>query len=129
MLKLRSDQMTLGIKEETDFIRWFVNDYMPENLPHIHQVFTPEELNTLVRNGRNQAIQHGFHQPVNQTHFITFMWNIGANFYDTPAFKPILENNLLSESEKIKQFYQVSDEDWEKSIQQANESYWLKEAL
>jgi len=102
---------------------------MPEHLPEIHQDFIPEELNTLIRNGRNQAIKNGFKYPLNQTHFITLMWKIGANFYETPAFKPITENNTLNETEQIDQFYQVSDEDWNKAIQQANDSYWLKEKI
>jgi aminoglycoside/choline kinase family phosphotransferase len=68
------------LSKESDFIQWYVDDYMPNNLPDAAQGFKQAELNTLIKNGRNQAIQQGFIDPQNQVHFVTLMWQVGANF-------------------------------------------------
>jgi len=127
MLKLRPDQMTQHITQKTEFIDWYVNKFMPDQLPEYHQLFDLEELSEMIKNGRDQAIQHCFNTPLSQSHFITLLWHIGANFYHASGFKAIALACEQPEEERIDAFYQLSDEHWNEAIQQRDNYLWFKE--
>ncbi|MCF6345804.1 MAG: hypothetical protein L3J00_04970 [Thiomicrorhabdus sp.] len=131
MLTLHPDQMTLRITKEADFIDWYVNEFMPSELPDYHALFDSEELiemlKEMIKHGRGQAIHHGFNTPVSHSHFITLMWHIGAAFYQAPEFKAIALAKDQPETERIDAFYQVRDQHWREAKQNANERLWLPE--
>ena len=126
MLKLRLEQLTYRIREEADFIDWYVNDFMPDQLPEYHTLFDVDTLKEMTKNGRDRAIKHGFNQPISHSHFITLMWHIGADFYQQPGFKAIAESNE-PEAERIDAFYQLSDDLWDEAGEQADERFWFRE--
>jgi hypothetical protein len=126
MLTLHPEQMTLSITEETDFVTWYVNEFMPSELPDYHALFDFEQLSEMIKNGRNQAIQHGFNTPLSQSHFITLMWHLGANFYQDPKFKAIALAKEQPEAERIDAIYQISQQHWEEIKQHADDLLWFQ---
>lgn len=125
MLKLHPQQMSLRIVPEAGFIDWYVNDFMPEQLPDYYRAIAPGTLGEMVKNGRDQALKHGFKDPANQAHFITLMWHIGANFHHAPGFKAIAQAGQSPESERINAFYQVSEAHWDDAVKKADDRHWF----
>ncbi len=115
------------LSDETDFIQWYSDDYLPEYLPDIAQAFPPEKLKEMVKYGRNQAIQQGFNDPANQVQFVTLMWQLGPDFYDFPGFKEIINADQTTETERIDKLYQVNSTQWDNAMQNSHPHYWFQE--
>jgi len=128
MLKLNPQQMLLRIAPASGFVDWYVNDFMPQQLPDYHQAIAPDTLSEMVKNGRNQADGYGFKDPVSQVHFVTLMWHIGPNFHQQPGFREIAQNTRQPGPERIDNFYHVSDAHWDHAVQNTDERHWFSEA-
>jgi GH24 family phage-related lysozyme (muramidase) len=101
---------------------------MSECLPVFHTTFTTEERLRMVSNGRKIALQQNFHDPIYQAHFITFMWTIGANFYQKSGFKEIIKETDSSEAVKINKFHtEISEKQQSQAVDQTNDWYWFSE--
>lgn len=128
MLIMKKEQMMMGISEEEGFVHWYANDFMSECLPIFYAALTTEERLNMVSNGRQIALQQNFHDPVHQTHFITFMWTIGANFYQQTGFKDIIQETNTSEAVKINKFHtEISEKQRHQAIEQTNDGHWFSE--
>jgi hypothetical protein len=126
MLIIKENQMMIGISEEEGFVNWYINEFMPECLPIFHKAFNTEELLEMISTGRRIAIQYDFNNPVCQTHFITFMWEIGANFYQQPGFKEIIKEVDSLEDVKINKFYtEISENKKNNAIDKSNDWSWF----
>lgn len=117
------------LREETDFIQWYIDDYLPENLPDISQAFPPKDLKIMIKNGRKEALKQGFTDPASQVHFVTLMWQLGPNFHHFSGFKEIINADQASEAERIDQLYQVNAAQWDNARQNSNDHYWHQEAI
>jgi hypothetical protein len=117
------------LSKESDFIQWYVDDYMPDNLPAIHQAFKPKQLNNMIKTGRNEALKYGFTNPISQAHFVTLMWQIGANFHHFTGFKEIANSTEQSGAERIKQLYQIDDSQWDHAEKNTSDRHWFSEVI
>ena len=125
MLIIRDDQLTLDIADEQGFADWYTDTFMPKHLPLFCEELSREVRIARVIYGRNQAIAHGFHDPVNQTHFVTLMWDIGPNFYTFPGYKEIAEATADPESLRIDRLYDDITEEQDKAATEgADETAW-----
>ncbi len=130
MFTLRKEHMMMRISQEQGFIDWYVNDFMPEHLAIFHESFNKEDLYRMVRNGRKDAIACGFDDPSSQVHFVTFMWKLGANFYQIRGFKEIVNTTEQSAPERIERLYnEISDAQRDYAIDNTNDRYWFPETM
>ena len=127
MLNIDPEQMTLKIAQESGFVDWYSNDFMTEHLPGFHAAFAPEIRHEMVKNGRKQALKHGFKDPVSQAHFVTLMWHIGPDFYHFPGFQDIAQATRQPGPERINDFYHVSEAHWKHAVQHTDKRHWFSE--
>ena len=128
MLTIHPEQMTLKIAQEPGFVDWYSNDFMAEHLSEFHALFDNESLHEMVKNGRKEALNHGFKDPTSQVHFVTLMWHIGPDFHQFPGFQEIAHTSQQAEPERIDHFYQVSDTQWDDAVRNSDNRHWFREA-
>jgi len=126
MLKMRLSQMLMHIMSEEGFVDWYVNKFMPDNLPEFHQNLSTTSLEDMVRSGRKIAIAHGFSEPDSIFHFVTLMWIVGPNFMDFAGFKEALEHKDLSDAQCIDALYSVDRELAAEAIVNADDTAWWR---
>jgi len=125
MLIIRDDQLTLPISNEAGFVKWYVEKFMPELMPIFCEEVSESIRRKRVTNGRELAIKYGFLDPNSQTHFVTFLWEIGPKFYAFKGYKDIIENTQQSTRTKIQQLYdEITEAQEEKAIKGFNEQDW-----
>lgn len=126
-MKIRTEHMTMNLAEETTFVTWYVHEFMPDYLPEFHAVFTTADLTRMVRNGRKEALAHGFTDGPSQAHFVTLMWKLGPSFHRFPRFKEIANDRQGTGPERIERFYQVPDDQGAWAVLGADDRYWFPE--
>lgn len=126
MLKMRPIHMLMRIVSENGFVDWYVNKFMPDNLPEFHQALSTTSLEDMVRSGRKTAIAYGFSEPDSIFHFVTLMWIVGPNFMDFSGFKEALENKDLDDAGRIDALYNVDSELSAEAIINADDTAWWR---
>lgn len=125
MLIITDDQLTLSIASEQGFANWYVDTFMPEHLTVFCDEVSREVRKQRVIYGRKQALAHGFTTPINHTHFVTLMWDIGPNFYFFPGYKEIVEATTEDENVRIDRLYNdVTEEQDHEATWGADEAGW-----
>ncbi len=125
MIIIREDQLTLPIANEQGFVDWYIDTFMPEHLFYVYAGVERKVLTKRVRYGRQIALSFGFVDPISLTHFVTFMWAIGPNFYIYSGFKEITEATYQPDMKRIDRFYdEVTDEQNMEARLGANEKAW-----
>ncbi|MFA5983579.1 MAG: hypothetical protein WC782_06155 [Methylococcaceae bacterium] len=109
MLVIKDHQLTAPIANESGFVNWFVDTFMPGFLDEFHDTIARDILIKRTRYGRNKALSFGFKDPISHTHFVWLMWEIGPDFFTFPGFKEIVEDTTKPEMQRIDAFYQVPD--------------------
>jgi hypothetical protein len=127
MLTVRPDQTAIGIATERSFVDWYVDTFMPEELPHFHEALSDTSLREMVGNGRRRAIGYGFSDPRCQAQFVTLMWVAGPRFADFPGFAEIAADTASPESERIDAFYAVDPALAAEAIVRADDSGWFSD--
>jgi hypothetical protein len=126
MLRLTQAQMLLAIVEERGFVDWYVDRFMPDHLPDFHRAFSRNELVSMVRRGRQEAIVYDFDDPASQVHFVTLMWTMGPTFHHHPGFREIATARDQPGPARIERFYrEVTDEQGASAVLAANDRYWF----
>jgi hypothetical protein len=128
VLSIRKEQMPMRLNEESGFIDWYINEFMPEYLPQFHETFNFEDLAKMVAHGRREALKYGFADPESQIHFVTLMWKIGPNFHHFPGFREIANATDQPGPMRIEQFYHVSDEEGADAVLGADDRFWFPES-
>lgn len=104
-MKLTREQLDSRIATEDGFVRWFADQFMPEQLPEFHAEFTREKLHAAARRARRTAVHFGFADPPSQAHFAALMWRVAANFFVFPGFREIANDTGRSGPSRIARFY------------------------
>lgn len=123
---MRPLHMLMRIVSEEGFVGWYVNEFMPDNLPEFHQALSTTSLEGMVRFGRKTAITHGFSEPDSIFHFVTLMWVVGPNFMDFAGFKETLERKDLDDARRINALYSVDRELAADAIVNADDTAWWR---
>lgn len=126
MLKISRQQQLAFIKSDEAFVQWYTESFMPDNLPHFYHDIENAMLRRMVLNGRRIAESKGFPDPNTQAHFITFMWSVGANFFEFPIFAAIINRPDLQPTEKIDRLYEVDGDAAAEVILQADDGAWFR---
>lgn len=105
MLKISQAQLDARIATESGFTQWFVDQFMPEELPEFHAEFTRDKLLATARRARRTAIDLGFDDPPSQAHFVALMWRLGANFFQFPGFQEIARDTATAGPVRVDRFY------------------------
>ena len=83
---LTSAQMAAYLRNDDDFAEWYVEEFMKNFLPQYYFNVSDDGKRRMVTNGRHYAQGYGLTLNEAQAHFITLMWEIGANFDLQPGF-------------------------------------------
>lgn len=83
----------------------------------------------MVLNGRRYAQARGLEDPQSQAHFITLMWQIGANFFLQPGFEEIFADRTLISNQKIDRCYKVPKDQGVNAVMNADAVYWYPEMV
>lgn len=125
MMRLSEKQKYARIATEPKFVAWYVDDFMPSQLPEVLRLFKRDKLVEMVAVGRRIAVDHGFTDPPSQAHFITLMWKIGAGFFTMPGFREIALDRTRPGPERINRFYAVSEDQAADAILAADDAVWF----
>lgn len=126
MLKISRQQRLAFLKPDEAFVEWYTESFMPDNLPHFYHDIDNAMLRRMVLNGRRIAESKGFPDPATQAHFITFMWSVGADFFEFPVFAAIVNQPKLSPAEKIDRLYKVDGSVASEVIVKADDRAWFR---
>ncbi len=128
-IRFTRDQMLTPIREDADFARWYVDEFMKTCLTQYWLSVSDDGKHEMVLNGRAQARAYGIGDIESQTHFITFMWTIGPNFHLQPGFAEIAANRQLTGPDKINRFYDLPADQATTAIHAADDRYWYPEMI
>ncbi len=130
MLKIRTEQLDAFLADESWFVRWYVEEFIPDHLPGFHETFDDRELREMTALARRTAIEKGFGDPPSQVHFVTLMFKIGPTFFKFPGFKEITEAPDLPGPERIRRYYEdVTSEQAAEAILGAEDRCWSPDLL
>lgn len=125
MLNLTNEQLLICIADESGFVDWYVERFMPEHLPEFVGLFPQEKLKDMIRRGRRIALRKRFTDPASQVHFVTLMWRVGANFFQMPGFSAIADDFSDTPSSRIDRFYAVPSDLAAEAILAADDQVWF----
>jgi len=119
------------IGTDVAFSEWYVEKFMKEFLPQYYFNVSDEGKREMVINGRHYAREFNLHEPEAQAHFITLMWEIGANFYEFPGFSDVLSRDDLAEMQKIDALLDgtVTDQQAIVAIMNPDDRYWYRQNI
>ncbi len=124
-MKLTTDQMMGSSMPPEDFARWYVADIMKSEFSAFVRDLGEEACRRQTRMGQRYASHFGINRPDQQGQFLTIMWAIGPNFFETDEFAHVLARSDLSEVAKVDALYKVSDEAGGRATQRADDRYWF----
>lgn len=128
-VKFTNKQMMAHVEKDNTFAEWYVEEFMKKNLPDLYYSISSEGKREMTVNGRAYAREYGFNDSESQAHFITLMWNIGANFFMHDGFREIANNKTLTGAEKIDAFYAVPKDQAVQAIMNPDDHYWYPEMV
>lgn len=108
-----------------DFARWYVDDIMRSEFPHFVRDLGVTSCEEKTRTGLRYAVHFGITRPDLQGQFMTIMWALGPNFFETAEFYRVLTAANLDEDAKVDALYQVSDQAGGYARQRADDRYWF----
>lgn len=124
-LKFTRKQMMGPSMPPEDFARWYVNDIMKSEFLHFVRDLGVESCERKTRMGLLYARHFGIERPDLQGQFMTVMWALGPNFFETEAFSRVLTDATLNEEQKIDELYKVSNEAGGEAASRADDFYWF----
>ncbi len=123
--KFTQRQMMAPPMPPQKFAEWYVQDIMKSEFPHYIRDLGERSCQSQTRNGLYYAEHFGIRRPDLQGQFMTIMWALGPNFFETEEFSRILHDASLSEDAKIDALYNVPDDAGGKAHARANDLYWF----
>jgi hypothetical protein len=128
---LTSAQMSAYLRNDDDFAEWYVEEFMQNFLPQYYFNVSDDGKRRMVTNGRHYAQGHGLTANEAQAHFITLMWEIGANFDLQPGFRDVLARGDLANMDKINHLFDggVTEDQAVFAIQHNDERFWHRDVL
>ncbi|MEJ6404348.1 hypothetical protein [Yoonia sp. 2307UL14-13] len=102
---------------------------MKTHLPEQFYSLSDEGKREMVVNGRRYAESRDLTDPQSQAHFITLMWQIGANFFIQKGFAEIFADDALTGPQKIDRCYDVPKESAVAAIMNADAVYWYPDMV
>lgn len=129
MLRLTTDQMMNSDMSDAQFVAWYVDEFMPEELADFYIDLGPETCKRFVANGRKYAAHFGITRPDLQGQFLTLMWELGPSFFEVREFRGWLDKKAMPQAEKVDALYNVSHASAEEALATANHEYWYPEMI
>ena len=108
-----------------EFAAWYVAEIMVTEFPHFIRDLGKKACEAQTRNGLYYAEHFGITRPDLQGQFMTIMWAVGPNFFETKAFGDILNAPHLDEDAKIDALYGVPAAAGGRAVENANDLYWF----
>ena len=127
MMKMTDEQALGAPMSDEAFLDWYVEDFMRTELDAFYIDLGPRLCRTFTATGRLYAAHFGLRRPDLQTQFITLMWVLAPNFWEVPEFRAFLENDALSEGDKIDALHEASDEAAAAAMAGADSEAWYPE--
>ncbi len=123
--------MGVHLRRDDDFADWYVEEFMKGFLPQYYFNVSDDGKRRMVINGRHYAMDHGLTANEAQAHFITLMWEIGANFDLQPGFRDVLARRDLANMDKINHLFDggVTEEQAVFAVMHNDERYWHRDVL
>ena len=112
------------VHSDEGFCAWYVGEFMKTHLPTQYYSVSDDSKHEMVLNGRRYAQARGLEDPQSQAHFITLMWEVGADFFRHPGFAEIFADTALTGPQKIDRCYEVPSDTAAKAMMQADPLYW-----
>lgn len=124
-------QMGAYMQRDDHFAEWYVEDFMKSFLPQYYVNVSDDGKRRMVTNGRHYAQTYGLTANEAQAHFITLMWEIGANFDTQPGFRDVLARDDLQNMDKINHLFDggVTEDQAVFAIMHNDERYWHRDVL
>jgi hypothetical protein len=128
---LTSAQMGAYLRQDEDFAEWYVEEFMKNFLPQYYFNVSDDGKRRMVTNGRHYAQGYGLNANEAQAHFVTLMWEIGANFDLQPGFRDVLARSDLQNMDKINHLFDggVTEDQAVFAIQHNDERFWHRDVL
>ncbi|WP_308917989.1 hypothetical protein [Jannaschia sp. LMIT008] len=123
MLRITRKQQQAHLARDDAFAEWYVEDFMQFNLPRFYHALSAQGKREMTINGRHWARLHGFEDAEAQGHFITLMWEVGADFFRHEGFRQIAERDG-DDMARIDAFYEIDPDTAATAIQNADDRYW-----
>jgi len=129
MFRVSENQLEDMRRDDGVFAEWYIEKIMKNYLPQYYFSVSDEGKTEMVLNGRRFAREHGLNTAEAQGHFLSLMWDIGANFYLFPGFRDVLKRSDIEEMEKINLLFEggVTDTQSRAAISGSDDSYWYRE--
>ncbi|MGL5012174.1 MAG: hypothetical protein ACRC6I_20090 [Paracoccaceae bacterium] len=128
---LTAAQMAAHLRKDEDFAEWYVEEFMKDFLPQYYFNVSDAGKRRMVTNGRHYAQGYGLTANEAQAHFITLMWEIGANFDLQPGFRDVLARGDLANMDKINHFFDggVSEDQAVFAVMHPDDRFWHRDVL
>lgn len=110
---------------DRDFAEWYVGKIMASEFPDFVSDLGVAQCERFTRMGLHYARHFRILRPDLQGQFMTIMWALGPNFFETPEFWHVLTDARLDEETKVNALYDVSDEAGGAAFEAADDRYWV----
>lgn len=130
IIKFDPQQMNAMLRENDDFVHYFLNEIIPKHLPNHADIALSPAAIEMTRWGRRYAEHFGFSDPIYQVHFVVLMWRIGPDFFLFEPYKTILADRSQSEEQRMERcnleptMKQEGD-----AIARSNTAYWFPQYM